>query len=96
MTDLGGPDFIDHCHGFAQTKGAALLELGRGVVGAVIKAVNAVPDLALVSPFNKLATVGLMPDRAQPRARVLQVADQPAWKMAVGQLGEPQRDSFCT
>lgn len=62
------------------------------MVGAVIKAVNAVPDLALVSPFNTLATVGLMPDRAQPRARVLQVADQPAWKMAVGQLGEHQRD----
>ena len=92
VTDLGGPEFIDHCHAFAQTKGAALVELGRGVVGAVIKYVNALHGLALESPFTKLAVVGLMPDRAQPRARVLQVAGLPAWKVAVEQLGERQRD----
>lgn len=92
VTDLGGPEFIDHCHAFAQTKGAALVELGRGVVGAVIKYVNALHGLALESPFTKLAVVGLMPDRAQPRARVLQMADLPAWRVAVDQLGEPQRD----
>lgn len=92
VTDLGGPEFIDHCHAFARTKGAALVELGRGVIGAVIKYVNALHGLALESPFAKLAVVGLMPDRAQPRARVLQVADLPAWRAAVDQLGEPQRD----
>jgi integrase len=92
VTDLGGAEFIDHCHAFAQTKGAALVELGRGVVGAVIKYVNALHGLALESPFTKLAVVGLMPDRAQPRARVLQVADLPAWRAAVDQLGERQRD----
>ena len=47
MTDLGGPEFIDHCHAFAQSKGAALVELGRVVIGAVIKYVNALHGLAL-------------------------------------------------
>lgn len=92
VTDLGGPEFIEHCHAFAQTKGAALVELGRGVIGAVTKYVNALHGLSLESPFTKLAVVGLMPDRVQPRARVLQVADLPAWRAAVEQLGEPQRD----
>lgn len=92
VSDLGHPEFTDHCHAFAQTKGAALVELGRGVIGAVIKYVNALHDLTLVSPFAKLATVGLMPDRAQPRARMLQEGELPAWKLAVDQLGELQRD----
>ena len=26
VTDLGGPEFIDHCHAFAQSEGAALVE----------------------------------------------------------------------
>jgi len=92
VSDMGHPEFTDHCHAFAQTKGAALVELGRGVIGAVIKYVNALHDLTLVSPFAKLANVGLMPDRAQPRARVLQEGELPAWKLAVDQLGELQRD----
>lgn len=92
VTDLHGPEFIDHCHAFAQSKGAALVELGRGVIGAVIKYVNAMYGLALESPFARLAVVGLLPDRAQPRARVLQVADLPAWRAAIDQLGERQRD----
>jgi len=92
VTDLGGPEFVDHCHAFAQTKGAALVELGRGVIGAVIKYVNALHGLALESPFAKLAVVGLLPNRAQPRARVLQVAYLPAWREAMDQLGERQRN----
>jgi hypothetical protein len=31
--------------------------------------------LQLESPFTKLAAAGLMPERSQPRARVLQEAD---------------------
>ena len=90
--DMAGSDFFDHCQVFAQTKGAAVVELGRGVVGASMKYANAVYDLDLVPPFTKLATMGLMPDRAKPRARVLQEVDLPAWWQAIHKLGEPQRD----
>ncbi len=89
---MGLPEFTAHCQAFAQTKGAALVELGRGVVGALIKYVNAMHGLTLDSPFTKLAAVGLLPARAQPRARVLQEVDLPAWRAAVDQFGEPQRD----
>lgn len=92
VRDLGTVEFADHCHAFAQAKGAALVELGRGVIGAVIKYVNAVHDLAMDSPFTKLAVVGLMPERAQPRARLLQESELSAWKRAVDTLGERQRD----
>ncbi len=92
VSDLSTPEFADHCHAFSQTKGAALVEFGRGVIGALIKYTNAVYDLAMISPFTKLATVGLMPDRAQPRARLLQESQLPAWKRAVDALGERQRD----
>lgn len=89
---MGQPAFTEHCRTFAQASGAALVELARGIVGAVIKYVNALHGVALASPFSKLATVGLLPDRAQPRARVLQEADLPAWRAAVGRLGELQQD----
>jgi hypothetical protein len=92
VSDMGSLVFTEHCQAFAQTKGAALVELGRGVVGALIKYVNVMHDQALVSPFVKLAAAGMMPDRAQPRARVLQEADLPAWRAAVDQLGERQQD----
>ena len=46
----------------------------------------------LHSPFVKLAAAGLMPEHSQPRARVLQVEDLPAWREAVNKLGEKQRD----
>ena len=84
--------FTGRCHDFAQTKGAALVELGRGVVGALIKYLNAVHGLKLESPFGKLAAAGLMPERSKPRPRVLQESELPAWKLAVDQLGERQRD----
>lgn len=48
--------------------------------------------LSLESPFNKLAAAGLMPEHSQPRARVLQIRELPAWKAAVDKLGEKQRD----
>lgn len=58
----------------------------------MIKFVNAVHSLELKTPFTKLAAAGLLPDRAKPRARVLQEADLPAWSVAVDKLGERQRD----
>jgi integrase len=92
VEEMGGQGFAEHCLAFAQSKGAALVEVGRGIVTALIKYVNAVHGLALVSPFGRLAAAGLMPERSQPRARVLQEADLPAWKVAVDKLGEKQRD----
>lgn len=92
VTDLGLQAFTEHCRVFAQEKGAALVELARRLMGAVIKYVNALHGLELASPFTKLARVGLLPDRVEPRARVLQEPDLPAWKVAVDQLGEVQRD----
>ena len=90
--DLGSQDFAEHCNAFVQSKGAALVEVGRGLISALIKYINAVHGQALESPFGRLAAAGLMPDRSQPRARVLQESDLPAWKMAVDLMGEKQRD----
>lgn len=92
VSDFGYAEFAEHCHTFAQSKGAALVEVGRGLVGALIKFVNAVHGLELKTPITKLTAAGLLPDRAKPRARVLQEADLPAWRVAVGKLGERQRD----
>ena len=92
VTDMQGQAFAAHCHEFAKTKGAALVELGRGVIGSLFKYVNAVHGLDLATPFNKLAAAGLMPERAKPRPRTLQTSDLPAWKKAVDTLSEPQRD----
>ena len=72
MVDLGSQGFAEHCHDFAQTRGSALVEVGRGIVSALIKYVNAVHELALESPFTRLAAAGLLPDRSQPRVRVCQ------------------------
>jgi integrase len=92
VSKLGNRAFAEHCHAFAQTKGSALVEVGRGIVTALIKYLNAVHGLSLESPFVKLSAAGLMPERSQPRARVLQDADLPAWRDAVDKLGEKQRD----
>jgi integrase len=92
VTDLGHGAFSEHCRDFAQTKGAALVELGRGTVTAVIRYVNAVHGLALESPFAKLAVVGLLPERSKPRARVLQESELPQWRAAVETLAEKPRD----
>jgi hypothetical protein len=92
VAELGSGEFAEHCHAFAQSKGSALVEVGRGIVTALIKYINAVHGLSLESPFNKLAAAGLMPEHSQPRARVLQISELPAWKAAVDKLGEKQRD----
>lgn len=92
VTDMQGRDFAAHCHDFAKSKGAALVELGRGVIGSLFKYLNAVHGLDLATPFNKLAAAGLMPERAKPRPRTLQASDLPAWKKAVDTLSAPQRD----
>lgn len=92
VDDLRQRSFAEHCHQFAQTKGAALVELGRGVMGSVIKYVNAVHGLDLTTPFTKLAAAGLMPERAKPRPRTLEVSDLPLWRRAIDTLPEPQRD----
>ena len=45
VVDLGGQGFAEHCHAFAQTRGSALVAVGRGIVSALIKYVNAVHGL---------------------------------------------------
>jgi integrase len=89
---LTGAAFSQHCQHFARNTGAALVEVGRGVIGALIRYVNAVYGLSLESPFNNLAAAGLMPERSKPRARLLREADLPVWRAAVDKLGEKQRD----
>ena len=92
VKELGSGEFAEHCHAFAQSKGSSLVEVGRGVVTALIKFLNAVHGLALESPFTKLANAGLMPERSQPRARVLQETQLPTWKLALDKLDQPQQD----
>ena len=89
---MGHGAFAEHCHDFSQNTGKSLVELGRGVIGAVIKYVNAVYGLNIQSPFIRLAAAGLLPERIQPRARVLQESELPQWREAVDKLGERQRD----
>lgn len=88
----GGRGFSEACRSFSSTKGAALVETGRGLVGALIKYANAVHGLSLRNPFHQLADAGLMPPRAKPRARRLQEADLPQWFDAVSRIPEMQRD----
>ncbi len=71
VSALADPGFAEDCHKFGQTKGAALVEVGRGVVGSLFKYLNAVHGLNLVSPFGRLAAAGLLPERSKPRARLL-------------------------
>lgn len=92
VSAMTGAAFSEHCHQFAQNTGAAQVETGRGLIGALIRYVNAVYGLTLDNPFHKLAAAGLMPERAKPRARVLQEADLPAWRVAVDKLPAKQRD----
>jgi hypothetical protein len=92
VDQMGHGAFAEHCHWFAQNTGNSLVELGRGVIGAVIKFVNAVHGLNIKSPFVRLAAAGLLPERTKPRARVLQESELPLWREAVDQLKERQRD----
>lgn len=89
---LVGGAFAEHCHQFSQTAGAALVEVGRGLIGALFKYLNATHALSLESPFARLAAAGLMPERAKPRARKLSETELPRWRQAVNRLPEKQRD----
>jgi len=51
MSDFGYAGFAEHCHTFARSKGAALVEVGRWLIGALIKFVNAFHSLELKTPF---------------------------------------------
>ncbi len=92
IENFRSPVFAEHCHNFAQTKGAALVETGRGMIGAIIKYANAVHRIEVPNPFERLASAGLMPDRAQPRVRKLQMNQLKEWYQAVERLPELQRD----
>jgi integrase len=89
---LGEVAFAEHCQQFAQSKGNAIVDVGRGLISAMIKYLNAIYGLTLISPFDKLAAAGLMPEHAQPRSRKLQETDLPGWYRAVVTLPEKQRD----
>ena len=77
VSEIGSAGFAETCRLFAGSKGSALVELGRGVVGALVKYVKAVHGLKLESPFLRLADAGLMPEKSKPRARLLQRAGPP-------------------
>jgi integrase len=92
VSALKEPAFGDHCYAFAQTKGAAIVDLGRGIVGSIIKFLFAVHSVSIENPFLRLSAAGLMPDRPQPRARNLAESDLPAWWKAVDCLPEKHGD----
>lgn len=92
VNKLSGHDFSEHCHKFTQSVGSAVVDLGRGLIGALFKYLNATYGLALISPFIRLAAAGLMPERAQPRKRTLLECDLSRWSHAVSKLPEKQRD----
>jgi hypothetical protein len=75
--------FATHCHEFAQSKGAAVVDLGRGIIGSMLRYLGAVHGVEIPSPFVRLGAAGLMPDRPKPRDRKLVEADLKAWSVAV-------------
>jgi len=92
VSSLADSAFADDCLKFAKRCGNARVEVGRGLVGALMKYLNAVHGLTLVNPFINFAAAGLLPERAKPRERRLQDEDLPAWRAAVDKLPEKQRD----
>ncbi|MCP3725411.1 tyrosine-type recombinase/integrase [Paraburkholderia sp. CNPSo 3272] len=84
--------FATHCHEFAQSKGAAVVDLGRGIVGSMLRYLGAVHGVEVPSPFVRLSHAGLMPERPKPRGRTLAEADLKAWFVAVDSLPAVQRD----
>ena len=92
VISLGEVAFAEHCQQFAQSKGNAIVDVGRGLISAMIKYLNAIYGLTLSSPFDKLAAAGLLPEHAQPRSRKLQESDMPGWYKAVITLPEKQQD----
>jgi len=92
VDQLARPEFSTHCLTFAQNTGKALVDVGRGVFGALFKYLNATFGLSIENPFSKFAAAGLMPKRAEARARILTEEALPAWKHAIDRLPEKQRD----
>ena len=92
VTALTGTAFSEHCHQFAKSNGAVIVEVGRGLMGAMIRYLNAVYELQLENPFHKLAAAGLMPERSKPRARVLREDGLAQWRKAVDLCGDMQQD----
>lgn len=92
VSALSSAAFRQHCHEFAQAKGAALVDLGRGIVGSLLKYVGAVHNVDIQSPFAKLGAAGLMPARPAARARKLDENRLPEWAESVDALPEAQRD----
>lgn len=89
---LADPAFTTYCQKFSGSAGLAIVEVGRGLMSALIKYLNAVYGLSIVSPFEKLAAAGIMPARAKPRIRKLQETDLPDWYKSVNTLPDKQRD----
>jgi integrase len=92
LRELASSAFDKHCHAFAQSRGAAIVEVGRGLIGAIFRYMNAVYGLNFESPFAQLAAAGLMPNRAEPRPRRLQESELPDWYEALQLMPEKQRD----
>ncbi|KVN75932.1 hypothetical protein WT15_20525 [Burkholderia stagnalis] len=92
VSALSESAFADHCHEFAQTKGAALVDLGRAVIGSITSYLGAVYAVTIESPFVRLRAAGLLPGRPEPRVRKLAESDLSAWHKAVDTLPELQRD----
>ncbi|MBE2967654.1 integrase family protein [Burkholderia cepacia] len=92
VSALSGAAFRQHCHEFVQTRGAALVDLGRGVIGSLLKYLGAVHNIDIQSPFARLGAAGLMPARPAARARKLAETRLPEWTKGVDTLPESQRD----
>ncbi|WP_196481318.1 site-specific integrase [Burkholderia vietnamiensis] len=84
--------FATHCHEFAQSKGAAVVDLGRGIIGSMLRYLGAVHGVDIPSPFVRLGAAGLMPDRPKARDRKLNEGELKAWFAAVDSLPGVQRD----
>lgn len=92
VSALSSVAFQQHCHEFVQAKGAALVDLGRGVISSLLKFVGAVHNVDIPSPFARLGAAGLMPARPAARARKLDETRLPEWTKCVDTLPAPQRD----
>jgi hypothetical protein len=59
VSALTGTAFFEHCHHFSKNNGAAIVEVGRGLMGAMFRYLNAIYNLHLDNPFQRLAAAGL-------------------------------------
>lgn len=71
--------FLSIAKCIAQNTGAAQVETGRGLIGALIRYVDAVYGLTLRTPLQKLAAAGLMPERAKHPCAGASVARSVQW-----------------